>query len=512
MQINVTQYLDKTAGLFPDKIAVNDTVNSYTFYQLQQKAKKIATRLLKEKKQNTAIPVYMQKESEMVVAFAAINYSGNFYVPVDTKSPVSRVENIFRSLNTDIVLTNKNNCEKLKSFYQGKIICLDDLDYEMEYSDETIYAGLNNIIDTDPVYSIFTSGSTGTPKGVIISHKGVIDYIDWAIETFDINHETIIANQAPFYFDNSTLDLYLMFSTGATLILVPEHYYSFPAKLIDLLNQYKVNFVFWVPFVLINIANFKLFDQKKLEYMQKILFAGEVMPNKHLNYWRKHLPDCLYANLYGPTEITVDCTYYIVDRVFSDEEPLPIGKPCRNTDILILNESNQLTKENEPGELCVRGSSLAPGYYNDPEKTAKAFVQNPLNNVYPEIIYRTGDIAYWNENREIIFAGRKDSQIKHNGYRIELGEIENAILGTGLVETTCVIYDDSNKEIVMFYQSDSEFDLKEFRKKIITFIPKYMIPTKYYQLNVFPLSANGKIDRLKLSEQIDGKNSKLQSN
>ncbi|MDR3339750.1 MAG: amino acid adenylation domain-containing protein [Candidatus Symbiothrix sp.] len=502
MQINLTQYLDRTAALFPHKIAVDDTKKVLTFGQLKRHAQNIATCLIALGLKNKPVPVFMQKGCDMVESFAAIGYSGNFYVPIDTKSPESRLKSIFDSLGSEVILTNKEHQDKLNAFYTGKIICIEEAS-EFSGSLQLIADVLGEVIDTDPAYSIFTSGSTGNPKGVVISHRGVIDYIDWAIAAFSVDEHTVIANQAPFYFDNSTLDLYLMFATGAKLLIVPEEYYAFPARLMDLLNQSQVNFVFWVPFVLINIANYKLLEQKKPEYLQKVLFAGEVMPNKHLNYWRRHLPDCLYANLYGPTEITVDCTYYIVDREFSDDESLPIGKACRNSGILILTDEGKEALANESGELCVRGSSLALGYYNDPEKTAKVFVQNPLNKHYPELIYRTGDIVFRNDRDEIIYVGRKDFQIKHNGYRIELGEIENAVLGTGLVETGCVVYDRENKEIVLFYQAKTEMNVGLLRKEMLQFVPKYMVPTKYRRLDEMPLTANGKIDRLKLQQQIN---------
>ncbi|GHT53282.1 amino acid adenylation protein [Bacteroidia bacterium] len=503
MQINVTEYLDKTAQLFPDKTAVDDIHKTLTFSQLRNQAQALAGLIIEQDLQNSPVAVYLHKGCDAVVSFAAINYSGNFYVPIDLKSPDSRIQSVFNSLRSKVVITNEANHSKLKSLFDGKIILIEDAGRVSSLPDDLIQDRMAQVIDTDPVYSIFTSGSTGSPKGVVISHRGVIDYIDWAIATFEVTGKTIIANQAPFHFDNSTLDLYLMFAAGATLVIVPEEYYAFPAKLIDFLNEKKINFVFWVPFVLVNVANYKLLEQKKPEYLEKILFAGEVMPNKHLNYWRKHLPNCLYANLYGPTEITVDCTCYIVNREFFDEEPLPIGKPCRNSGILILTDNNRAAKVNEMGELCVRGSSLAMGYFNDWERTAKAFVQNPLNIYYPEMIYRTGDMAYWNERGEVMYVGRKDFQIKHNGYRIELGEIENAVLGTQLVDSVCVIYDNINKEIVLFYLASEDLNVSEFRKKILLFIPKYMVPTKYHRLEKFPLSANGKIDRLKLAEMID---------
>jgi len=541
MQINVTQYLDTTASKFPDKIAVDDLQKSYTFLQLQQAAQQLACKIIDKKIINSPIPVFLPKSSDAVMAFAAVNYSGNFYVPVDTKSPDSRTKSIFDSLQPSVILTNTTLLEKVKSLYNGEIICIEEkLEKALEndkikgtYNNSLCHCGLDpqslsfqpiaacaamtgtifrstlkttllQIIDTDPVYSIFTSGSTGNPKGVVISHRSVIDYIDWAIETFKIDEKTIIANQTPFYFDMSLPDLYFMFGAGATLYIVPDEYFIFPAKLIDFLNEKKINLVFWVPSVFISVVNYKLLEEKKPEYLEKILFGGEVMPNKHLNYWRKYLPNCLYANLYGPTEITGTCVCYIADREFSDEEPLPIGIPCKNTGILILNEKNEAAKINEQGELCVRGSSLALGYYNDPEKTSKVFVQNPLNTKYSETIYRTGDIAFWNERGEIMYVGRKDSQIKHNGYRIELGEIENAALNTGFVKTTCVVYNQNNRELVMFYEATEELKLSDFRKEMLLLLPKYMIPTKYIRLNKMPINANGKIDRLKLNKEING--------
>jgi non-ribosomal peptide synthetase component F len=323
----------------------------------------------------------------------------------------------------------------------------------------------------------------------------VIDYIDWAVSTFDVTCDAIIGNQAPFYFDNSTLDIYLMYATGATLDIIPEMHFSFPAKLVDYLNEHQITFVFWVPFALINVANFDIFKDKKPQYLKDILFAGEVMPNKHLNYWRKYLPDCRYANLYGPTEITVDCTFYQVDREFADDEPLPIGVACRNSGVLILVDQQREAGVNEEGELCVRGSSLALGYYNDWEKTQNAFIQNPLNKHYPETIYCTGDIVFKNERGEIMYVGRKDSQIKHNGYRIELGEIENAVLGSKMVDNCCAVYDFTNKKIVLYYQAPEELNLSAFRKAVSDKLPRYMLPTKYFREESLKQNASGKIDR-----------------
>ena len=241
--------------------------------------------------------------------------------------------------------------------------------------------------------------------------------------------------------------------------------------------------------------------------MKTIWFAGEVLPTKQYNYWHKHLPSTKFINLYGPIEITLDCTYFIVDREFDDSEPLPIGYACRNTSLLILDSEDKPCGIGQEGELCVRGTSLAMGYYNNPEKTAAAFTQNPLNNHYPEVIYRTGDIVMLNERGEIMFKGRRDTLVKHLGYRIELGEIEHVVVNTlKLVSNGCVIYNYSEKEICLVYESSSEISAVDFRKKIGDCLPKYMIPTKYVKVDSMPMNANGKIDRLKLNNEINGIN------
>src|SRR5574344_236283 len=461
MIINVTEYLDKTAALFPEKIAIRDSSGEISFKNLQSRAIQIASYLAsKHCGVNSPVCVYLPKSKEAVICFAGINYSGNFYVPLDVKSPCTRIKAILDTLSPSFIITDLKYLEQISPLYDNdRIVCLSNIGSVGGLDDVR-----RKLIDTDPVYSIFTSGSTGTPKGVVITHRGVIDYIGWIIDTFNIESNTVIGNQAPFYFDNSTLDIYLMYATGATLNIIPEEYFIFPARLIDYLNKEKISFIFWVPSVLINVANFKIFESKVPMFLKDVFFAGEVMPNKHLNYWRKYLPECRYANLYGPTEITVDCTYYIVDRLFSDDEPLPIGIACRNSGVIILNDDNCEVKINEIGELCVRGSSLALGYYNDWSKTDKSFVQNPLSTHYRDVIYRTGDLVYINTRGEIIYSGRKDSQIKHNGYRIELGEIETAVLGSHLVDNCCVVYDFINRAVVLYYQSNSDLNMADFRR------------------------------------------------
>lgn len=500
MKNSVLQYLQQTVKQFPNKTAIVDLENSITFLELHRKALQISNEIIQEYSVfKKPILVYVPKSIASIVCFMGILYSGNFYTPTDVTFPFEKVKGIIKKLEPSLYLSDTKNRITLiqNGIAEENIINIDNLTSQYPPNCQDM---LENIIDTDIAYALFTSGSTGVPKGVVVTNRSIIDYIDWARDCYKIDENHIIGNQAPFYFDNSTLDIYLMLSTGATLHIIPSIYYAFPAKLIKYIVEQNINTVFWVPSVLINIANYKLLDSINCSCLKKILFAGEVMPNKQLNYWRTKLPNALYSNLYGPTEITVDCTYYIVDREFKDEESLPIGIPCRNSDVIVLDcNNNQVIDENTLGELCVRGSSLAMGYWNDWEKTEEVFVQNPLNPFYPEKIYRTGDLVYYNERRELVFAGRKDFQIKHSGYRIELGEIESAAMGKEEISVVCAAYHKRKKQIALFYQGDIEEEkLKDY---LLTIIPKYMVPTIYYELKRFPYNDNGKIDRKKLEQQ-----------
>lgn len=497
----VTDYLYAAAEKYPDKPAFVDEHNALTFHELQDSAKRIATRLIAAGLFKKPVAVALGQNVHAVATFLGAAYAGCFYTPLDTDMPESRVQKILETLDPGAVITSAAYREKMATAFQSQeqVWLYDEL-LQKPPNDKAITEVQGRLIDTDVLYVLFTSGSTGTPKGVIIGHRSVIDYIDWVEETFHINNESVLGNQAPFYFDNSVLDIYSTLKNGATTYIIPRKCFAFPIRLLEYVRDKKINTVFWVPSVLTQIANYDLLDECDIDCLHTVLFAGEVMPTRQLNMWRKRLPDALFANLYGPTEITVDCTYYIADRVLADTEPVPIGIPCRNSDILVLNEKDTLVNGDEKGELCVRGTSLAYGYYNNPEKTAEAFVQNPLNPYYLEKIYRTGDIVHYNERGEIIYDGRKDFQIKHLGHRIELGEIETAAASLPSMKMTCCLFDAAKDQIILCYVGD--IAVKELREQLMKLVPEYMTPKRYEQFDALPLNLNGKIDRVKLKEML----------
>ena len=500
MKASVLEWLISTKDKYPDKIALIDAEESYTYAQYYAKSVGIAKCIInKSIGMKQPVVVYLEKSAKVLVSFMGIAASGNFYSPIDIDMPASRVNKILETLAPKLVITTAElKVEFEKYDYSGDFILYEDIAPLEE--DDNVCETINKIIDTDLLYVLFTSGSTGTPKGVCISHRGVIDYIDWVTETFEIEESDRFANQAPFYFDNSILDIYSTMKTGATLYVVPKKLFSQPVPLMEYLKENQINTIFWVPSALMVISKLKAFRNVDLsDTLKRVLFCGEVMPNKQLNIWRSYLPDVQYANLYGPTEITDACTYYIVDREFADDESLPIGFPMKNTDIIVLDDTDKLvTQPGVVGELCVRGTGIAYGYYNNPEKTREAFVQNPLNTVYEEKIYRTGDLVEYNDRGELIYLSRKDFQIKHMGHRIELGEIETAVSSLEGVTSCCCLYDDKKSRIVLFV--DREMTKEEARESLSKMIPEYMIPGKINYMETFPLNANGKIDRVALKE------------
>ena len=502
MQVTILDYIENSAKEYPNKIAFSDENNQISYKKLEQKSKSIGFSLINRfgKLHNSPIAVLINRSIRDLCSFFGIVYSGNFYIPIDVNLPIDRINLILKTVKPIALITPQKDLTILDGIkYRGTILSFEEI-VNSEYEENQLIDTRRAIINTDPLYAIFTSGSTGIPKGVLIKHGSVINLIDNFTRIFGFSERTIIGNQAPFDFDVSVKDIYSTLKNGGTMHIIPKIAFSFPGKLIQYLNEKEINTIIWATSALRIVANLNALQKETPKYLEKVMFSGEVMPNKVLNYWRENIPAAIYVNLYGPTEITCNCTYFIVDRPFKDNEMLPIGRSFPNTDIFLLNEQNRLVSENESGEICVRGFSLALGYYNNPEETKKSFCQNPLNNHYPEKIYRTGDIGKYNDKNEILFLSRKDNQIKHMGHRIELGELEVNINALDFIENACCIYDNENEKIVLFYQARSKCD-KEIVLKLKERLPRYMLPNKFVHFDQLPMNKNAKIDRARLKKE-----------
>ena len=499
---NVVDYLIHTAAKYPDKIAFSDSTGEITFAELNIKAKRIATNIIKKTNGRTNLPiaVIMEKSKECIAAFMGIVYSGNYYSPIDSTMPMERMNLILDTLEPMLIVTNQEIA--LKQIADEQWVQYEEC-MQTDFDDEIIREQKEKVLSVDPVYVLFTSGSTGVPKGVVISHASVIDYTEWLAKEFSFDEHTVFGNQAPLYFDNSILDIYSALRNGSKVFFINEKLFSFPRQLIQCLHENAVNTIFWVPSALIAVADSDVLEMEgiKLPDLKQILFCGEVMPTKQMMIWRNHYKKALMANLYGPTEITDVCSYYVVDRDYADDESLPIGKACKNTEILVINDKNCRTQIDEIGEIYVRGISVAKGYYRNKDKTDGVFVQNPLHYDYVDIVYKTGDLAKVNCEGNIIYIGRKDNQIKFQGHRIELGEIEAAAMAIAQVQRACAVYADVKKKIVLYViLKEESLNEKEIYKELKVKLPRYMLPSEIKIKDELPLNVNGKIDRVKLKE------------
>ena len=495
MQKNILEYLEKTAVTHKDKLAFSTGKEGLTFGEIYSRSRAIGSFLSDNGYYRQPIAIIMDKHPNTLTAFWGTVYAGCFYACIDEMMPQARILAIFEKLQPKAIICDAKNQKLASSLGIDNVYLYDDI---VNYRENV--SALADIrrrqSSTDAIYVAFTSGSTGTPKGVVACHRSVIDYTEALCDALPFSEETVFANQTPLYFDAPLKEIMPTIKLGATTYFAPKMLFSFPVRLIEYLDEYKINTVCWVVSAFVQISSLGALACKVPKHLTTICFGSELFPRKQYEMWRAALPNARFFNLYGPTEAPGMSCYWEATRELAEDEPIPIGRPFDNTDIILLDENG---KESDEGEISIRGTCVTMGYYNDPEKTAEAFVQNPLNSAYGEIIYRTGDIGKYNAYGELVFLCRRDSQIKHMGHRIELGEIELASLKSENVNQACCVYDYDAKKIVVFY-TGSIAEL-EMRAHLQTLVPRYMLPAAIIKLAAMPLTPNGKIDRKGLRER-----------
>ena len=497
---NAAEYLERTAARVPDKVAFSDASGSLTFGQLLQDARALGTVLAGLPGcKNAPVAVLTGRTVQSVAALQGVLQSGNYYVPIDEQMPEARMRRILAQVHARAIVfpeACRPQAERLADC--APLVCLEEAE-KTAPDNALLQARREQIIDLDPVYLLFTSGSTGTPKGIVISHRAILDFTDWLTDFCGYTEHEVFGNQSPFYFDTSCKDLYQTLKLGATCVILEKKFFALPLFLLQALDRNGVTAVNWATSAFHLAASSGALEKCVPHALRKIVVGGEALQARYVNLWKAAVPGLQVVNMYGPTETTIDCAAMHLTREYRDDEPIPIGRACRNKQIILLKDDLTEAQPGEPGEICVRGSGVAAGYFADPAKTDAAFIQNPLCPDFRDSLYRTGDMAVLREDGYLYFLARRDGQIKHMGYRIELGEIEVALHSLAGMQAAACLYDAARDRILCVYAGGMEPDAlaKDLRK----LLPKYMLPNLYEKLEALPYNANGKIDRVALKER-----------
>lgn len=499
MRTGILDYLEESAARVPKKAAITDENESLTYEETVALSKKIGTALSGMTSEGSAVAVFAEKSVRTLCTFFGSVYAGCFYTLFNPELPQSRLLDMQEVVKAGVIVAGEGLLEKAQlMFPQSRVVSMEELCI-CAADEQRLLTIRRHHIDTDPLYLNFTSGSTGVPKGILVGHRSVLDFIDCFTELFSITESDVIANQAPFDFDVSVKDIYSAVKTGAELVLIPRRLFSAPVELVDFLCDHKATTLIWAVSALCLLSTFHGLDYKTPQTVNKVLFSGEVMPYKHLKNWRTHLPQAMFVNLYGPTEITCNCTYHILDPNREYDEGIPIGQAFPNEDVFLLSQEGQkITDPDTVGEICVRGTALALGYFENPSQTELHFVQNPLQGAYPERIYKTGDLGRISENGDFVFCGRVDFQIKYMGHRIELEEVERAMAAIAGVERACCVFEEEKSKLYGFFVGSVEKD--ELHRIMKETLPVFMVPGALRKVEAMPLTKNGKIDRKLLME------------
>lgn len=494
--MNILTVFERVAAERPDKTAVADETHGYSFADLRRTAACLGTALRDRQPEGGPVGVLVRRGADTAALFFAAVYGGCFYVPLDPELPPHKLETILSDAGITTVLGAPEDAAVLAAAgFTGCLLTLADAAAEP--------AALPERGEDAPLYMVYTSGSTGKPKGVLKSHGAMASFIGAYLAQFRLTGEEIIGNQNPFFFDAAAKDLYYMACAGATLEVIPSEKFIFPVRLVEYLNAKRISYICWVPTALAIVTQLNTFRQLLPETLRHVFFVGEPFPIKQLHKWLTTLPDLHYVNLYGSSELAGICCFYEIPR---GELPLtlPMGRPLPNCRLFLRGEEGFSREAGVMGELWIASPALALEYWGDPEKTAAVFTVEELPDGSRARVLRSGDLAEYDADGNLVFLSRRDFQIKHMGRRIELGEIESVADGLPEIARCCCLYNDAKKRIELFCELNAGFeaDGKAIQSRLRPLLSDYMLPAKLHVLDKLPLNPNGKLHRQAMKEMM----------
>lgn len=496
MASEIFDWIRHSAEVYGDRIIYESPDDSLTFGELDRCSKAVATWVAQFSDIERAVVVMTNRSVYTPACCIGIARAGCFYAPVDADIPRARLEQVMSVAEPKLLIVDRDHLEIAEEIGEGcRVAVMEDI-IKGTVDDELVEERERAVTEDSPLYMIFTSGSTGKPKGVLSSHRALIRYLDGLNEVIRLAEDDVLGNQSAFDYIAAVRDMYLPLMTGAKAVIIPKNEFAMPDALFGSLNRYGVTILCWSSTGLEIPAKLGGFEKGRPEHLRAIVFSGSVISNKYLRIWQENLPDVTFINQYGPTEATASCTYYVLKDVVRDDTVLPIGRPYKHYQILLLNTDSESgvhtkTPDGEIGEICVKGPCLAIGYYRAKDQTDKVFRQNPLNSDYPERVYFTGDLGHIGEDGELYFHGRRDRQIKHMGHRVELTEIETYALSVNGVTECVSLYDKESETIYLFYTGTAT--AKEIALCFRADMPSFMVPRRIVGLEELPHLPNGKI-------------------
>ena len=489
MSVCLTDYLENSARRFADKPALTENGAAVcTYRELRDIARRAATALARQNVQGTVL-VMAERSVQAVQAILAVLYAGAAYAPLDPASPPARLRDICAALDKPPVLCTRQQLTRCPALTElcGQVLVWEEL-IESSPNDALLENRRQAVCPDQTLCVMFTSGSTGVPKGVVKTHAAMDAFERAFTGQFSLTDSANWGNQSPFYFDASAKELYSVLRTGATLHILSTGLFSQPLELVRTLNALQIDTISWVPSALCILSRMDAFSVEKPAFLQRIFFVGEVFPIEHFRIWQAALPEVAFTNLYGPTETAGIGCWYTVPAAFSGQV-LPIGGPLPGVAVQLRDENGRIIEQPDvQGEIWLGGETLAKGYLNDPERTARMFVtENGMR------FYRTGDLASRNGQGLLVFRSRADHQIKHMGHRIELGEIETRAGAFPGVDRCCCVHDGTKERLILFYQGTAP--MKELYIYLRRELPRYMVPARLVPCEALACNANGKLDR-----------------